>query len=181
MTQDNQHEADNPVVIAQEDSIKADYIPTNNQPSTGIMVTSTSMETPFLPPQFLDEYEKTVPGSAKQIFDMIVKQQEFNMNIKNQEMDLNRQNLERIKVIDNANIKEQEASALVREKEIQIKSRGQIFALIMGLVLLAVACYFAWLGHLKLAGLTIGIIVAVMTILFLQQRHNQNSVDSKAE
>lgn len=116
MTQDNQHEADNPVVIAQEDSIKADYIPTNNQPSTGIMVTSTSMETPFLPPQFLNEYEKIVPGSAKEIFDMIVKQQEFNMNIKNQEMDLNRQNLERIKVIDNANIKEQEASALVREK-----------------------------------------------------------------
>lgn len=56
---------------------------------TTLTMSHMEVQTPFLPPQYLEEYEKTVPGSAKQMFDMIVTQQEFNMELKRHEIDFN--------------------------------------------------------------------------------------------
>lgn len=126
------------------------------------------IQTPFLPPQYLAEYERIVPGSAQQMFDMIVTQQEFNIELKRQEIEFNQKNLQRAIEIDSANIAEQQEAS-------RIKSRGQIFSFVLSLCLIGLSAWFAYLGHIGLASVPILIIIGVITVLFLQKQHQDNS------
>lgn len=121
------------------------------------------IQTPFLPPQYLEQYESIVPGAAKQMIEMVVAQQEFNMDLKRQEIEFNKQNLQRIIDVDAANIVEQERAS-------KIKTRGQIFSFILSLCLIGLSAWFAYLGHTILAGSAIALIIGVTTILFLQKQ-----------
>ncbi|UYZ94448.1 DUF2335 domain-containing protein [Moraxella bovis] len=131
---------------------------------TTLSVTAMEIQTPFLPPQYLAEYERIVEGSAKQMFDMVVAQQNFNMELKRQEIEFNQKNLQRAIDVDNANIAEQ-------KRDSNIKVRGQIFSFILSLFLIALSAWFAYLGYIWLASIPIGIIIGVITALFLQKRH----------
>lgn len=133
---------------------------------TTLTMSHMEVQTPFLPPQYLEEYEKTVPGSAKQMFDMIVTQQEFNIELKRHEIDFNQKNLQRVIDVDHANLAEQKRAS-------QIKSRGQVFSFILSLCLIGLAGWFAYLGHTFLAGTALTLITGVITVLFLQKQHKE--------
>lgn len=128
------------------------------------------IQTPYLPPQYLTEYERIVEGSAKQMFEMVVAQQNLNMDIKRQEMELNQQKLQRAINIDNANIADQQQNNA-------IKARGQLLSFVLSLCLIGLSAWFAYLGHVKLASVPILIIVGVITVLFLQKQHSQTPSD----
>lgn len=136
----------------------------NESVETTFSVATMEIQTPFLPPQYLAEYERIVEGSAKQMFDMVVAQQNFNIELKRQEIEFNQKNLQRAIDVDHANIAEQ-------KRDSKIKSRGQIFSFILSVLLIALSAWFAYLGHMWLASAPIAIIVGVITVLFLQKRH----------
>lgn len=131
---------------------------------TTLSVATMEIQTPFLPPQYLAEYERIVEGSAKQMFDMVVAQQNFNIELKRQEIEFNQKNLQRTIDVDNANIAEQ-------KRDSDIKARGQIFSFLLSLCLIGLSAWFAYLGHTMLAGGAIALIIGVITVLFLQKRH----------
>lgn len=166
--------------VFQEEPIGAEYIPNqqdDDDRTASLTVTRSSIESPFLPPRFLQEYEKIVPGSAKQIFEMSVKQHDFNIELKREEIRLNSENLERVKLIDAANIAEQKSAMQAREKEIAIKSRGQIFTFSIGLVLIGVSVYFAIIQQYLLASVPLGIVIGAMAVLFLQRHVSDGKKD----
>lgn len=170
--------------------LEADDIPSNhiNNHINGNMLERTeitaSLETPFLPPKFVEEYERIVPGSGKEMFDMIVRQQDFNIELRRHHMALEERNMRRIEAIDEANIIEQNRASNVRERELTIKARGQIFALILACLLIGVSAYFAYLQQPWLASIPVTTIVGVITVMFLQRRfqeHHDNDNDDNQD
>lgn len=136
-----------------------------------------SIKTPYLPPEFLESYEKTLPGSAREIFDLIHEQQKFEMELKRKEIEFVERNLIRSETIDAANIREQDSLNNARSREIDIKARGQFFAFVTTIILLLAAFGFAYLGHVVLAASCIGIIVAMAIVMFLQKPIGHESAD----
>lgn len=167
--------------------LEADDMPSShiNNHINGNMLERTeitaSLETPFLPPKFVEEYERIVPGSGKEMFDMIVRQQDFNIELRRHHMALEERNMRRIEAIDEANIIEQNRASNVRERELTIKARGQIFALILACLLIGV---FAYLQQPWLASIPVTTIVGVITVMFLQRRfqeHHDNDNDDNQD
>ncbi len=136
-------------------------------------IVSASIKTPHLPPHFLRQYDEIVPGSAKEIFDMVIRQQEFDLEIRRHDMEMNHRNMTRVEQLDAANIQEQKDAAGIRAGELTIKNRGQWFALFLSVSLIVLSGFFAYLGHIWLASIPLGIIIGVMTVMFLQTRHHQ--------
>lgn len=160
-------------------SHEADYLPHRQEKGGFVRETITaSIETPFLPPQFVQEYDRIVPGAGQQMFDMFVKQQDFNIDLRKHEMKLNEMNMQRVVDVDNANIVEQKAAASIRDQEVSIKSRGQILAFILVCCLMALSGFFAYIDQPWLASLPIGIIVGVITVMFLQRKHEEKKIES---
>ncbi|MEN8381350.1 hypothetical protein [Acinetobacter radioresistens] len=151
----------------EENSISPDAESTN-QVSVQRRSIKASMETPFIPPGFLKSYDEIVPGSAKQLLDIVAEQQRHEIALQQKEMELNERNLIRIENLDKANIEEQKAVAAIRTDEVSIKRRGQIFAVIFGLILLGAALYFASIDKDGLAYFALALIATMATILFLQ-------------
>ena len=166
---------DDEIFNSHDPSYDADYIPNQNNESGRVVerTVTASIETPFLPPKFVEEYERIVPGAGQKMFDMVVKQQEFNMEIKRHDMQLNEKSLERVITVDAANINEQKEASIIRGKEVAIKSRGQIFAFILTCCLIALSGFFAYIDQPWLASLPIGIIIGVITVMFLQRKHEE--------
>lgn len=171
---------DENIYNSQGPSYDADYIPHRPKDSNGIIegTITASIETPFLPPKFVEQYEKIVPGAGQQMFDMVVKQQEFNMEIKRHEMSLNEKSLQRVIAVDNANIIEQQEASIIRAREVAIKSRGQIFSFILVCFLIVLSGFFGYIDQPTLAGLPVAIIIGVITVMFLQRRHEEKKIES---
>ncbi|HHP0285650.1 DUF2335 domain-containing protein [Acinetobacter baumannii] len=144
-------------------------------------VSHKRIESPFLPPEYIAEYEKIEPGLGKKLIDVVVEHQKFQMEIKRAEIELtNKSFAESVKVND-ANIREQDSLNDARNKEIAIKSRGQIFALIISLVFMYTAYKFAELGHTVLASACISIILGMAAILFLQKVIGHSKAEEKKQ
>lgn len=157
---------------------KVTPINTGDHPQYQMMQASfQSIKTPYLPPEFLEAYDKVLPGAAREIFDLIHEEQKFQMEIKRKEMEFTERNLVRGETIDAANIREQDALNNARNREIDIKARGQLFAFIITVILLLAAFGFAYLGYVILAGSCIGIIVAMAIVMFLQKPFGHDSAD----
>ncbi len=144
-----------------------------------VSITKASLETPYLPPKFIEEYERIVPGSGQKMFDMVLKQQEINIDILEREMKINEENFQRIKALDQANIDEQQAIAEIRKQDVKIAMRGQIFAFILALLLMALSAFFAYLEHTKLALAPLTIIIGVMVVIFLRKSPPNNKDSEK--
>lgn len=171
-------EDDDDIFEPQDHPPEADYLPHRKEEGGFIRETITaSIETPFLPPQFVQEYDRIVPGAGQQMFDMFVKQQDFNIELRKHEMQLNTMNMQRIVDVDNANIMEQKAVSSVRDREVSIKSRGQIFAFVLVCGLMTLSGFFAFIDQPWLASLPIGMIIGVITVMFLQKKHNEKKVE----
>ncbi|MEC7118667.1 MAG: DUF2335 domain-containing protein [Pseudomonadota bacterium] len=127
-----------------------------------------SFESPYPPPDFLRKYQEFDPEAASKIFAMILKQQDFEIEIRRRDMDLNDRNFDRVERIDAANIKEQADVAALRRDEIEIKKRGQWFAVGFGVLLILAAIYFARIDHAALAGASLLLVATMAAILFLQ-------------
>lgn len=170
---------DDDIYGSHDPSYDADYIPNETQDSARIIerTITASLETPFLPPKFVEEYERIVPGAGHQMFDMVVKQQEFNIEIKRHEMQFNDKNLERVITLDSANIIEQQEASIIREKEVAIKSRGQIFSFILVCCLIILSGLFGYMDQPWLASLPVGIIIGVITVMFLQKKHDEKKIE----
>lgn len=136
-----------------------------------------SIKTPYLPPEFLESYEKVLPGAAREIFDLIHEEQKFQMELKRKEIDFTERNLVRGETIDAANIREQDALNAARSREIDIKARGQLFAFLITVILLLASFGFAYLGFQILAGSCIAIIVAMAVVMFLQKPMGHEKTD----
>ncbi|WP_333669964.1 DUF2335 domain-containing protein [Acinetobacter guillouiae] len=128
-----------------------------------------SIKTPYLPPEFLESYEKTLPGSAREIFDLIHEQQKFEMELKRKEVDFVERNLLRSETVDAANIREQDSLNAARSREIDIKSKGQWFAFVSMILLLLASFGFSWLDKPIQSNTCLGLIVAMAAVMFLQR------------
>ncbi|MFH4293799.1 hypothetical protein WAJ58_21870, partial [Acinetobacter baumannii] len=89
---------------------------------------------------------------GKELIGVIIEHQKFQMEVKRTEMALNEKSFAESIKVNEANIKEQEATRAARNREIDIKARGQIFAFIISILILSAVVFFALLGHLVLAG-----------------------------
>lgn len=157
---------------------KVTSVNTGDHPQYQMMQASfQSIKTPYLPPEFLEAYDKVLPGASREIFDLIHEEQKFQMEIKRKEMEFTERNLVRGETIDAANIREQDSLNSARNREIDIKARGQLFAFTITVILLLAAFGFAYLGHIILAGSCIGIIVAMAVVMFLQKPFGHESAD----
>jgi uncharacterized membrane protein len=106
---------------------------------------------PLPTPDYLEKYEQILPGLAERIVRIPEREQEFRHSIANGYM----------------------------EREFQLKSRGQIFALIAMLLLLIFAGLLAIIGDTKsaatVAGVTIvGIVGIFVTGKYLESSHEKN-------
>ena len=110
---------------------------------------------------------------------VIIKHQNFQMEIKKAELDLNEKSFNESVKINDANIREQDALNIAWSREIDIKARGQVFALVITIMLLLSAFGFALLDLPILAGSCIAIIVAMSAVIFLQKTHH-NKADGEA-
>jgi len=128
-----------------------------------------AIKTPYLPPEFLESYEKVLPGASREIFDLIHEEQKFQMELKRKEIEFTERNLTRGEIIDAANIREQDSLNNARSREIDIKSRGQWFAFASMILLLAASFGFAWLDKPIQSNTCLGLIVAMATVMFLQR------------
>lgn len=138
-----------------------------------LKVSQSRVETPFLPPEYLERYEQIQPGLGKELIGVIIEHQKFQMEVKRTEMALNEKSFAESIKVNEANIKEQEATRAARNREIDIKARGQIFAFIISILILSAVVFFALLGHLVLAGACVAIMVGMASVLFLQKIPNQ--------
>lgn len=154
---------------------KAEKIP--RQKSYSLRIEQKSIESPFIPPEYLEQYEKIYPGMGERLMEVIIEHQKFQMEVKRSEIELtNRSFAESVKVND-ANIREQDSLNLARSREIDIKARGQVFALIITVLLIASAFGFALLELPILAGSCIAIIVAMAVVMFLQKTYHDKAED----
>lgn len=170
---------DKELVSEHEFDDDAGYTPDGHRVNGEIVeITSARLETPFLPPRFLEEYERVLPGSGKQMFDMVVKQQEFSIEIKRHEIEINNKNMENATNANNSNIIEQKEFAKSRAQELKIKARGQIFAFVLAVLLIILSGFFAYINQPWLASLPIGTIIGVITVMFLQKKHTLNKKDN---
>ncbi|MEQ1066293.1 hypothetical protein ABLB96_14640 [Acinetobacter sp. XH1741] len=113
-----------------------------------LKVSQSRVETSFLPPEYLESYERIQPGLGKELIGVIIEHQKFQMEVKRTEMALNERSFDESVKVNEANIREQEATRAARNREIDIKSRGQIFAFIISILILSAVVLFALLGHL---------------------------------
>lgn len=143
-------------------------------------IESHTIQSPFLPPEHLERYEKIIPGMGKELMEVIIKHQNFQMEMKRAEFELNKKSFEESVKVNDANIREQDSLNIARSREIDIKARGQIFALFITILLVASAFGFAWLNHPVLAGSCIAIIVAMAAVMFLQKT-NHDKVEDQSE
>ncbi|MCZ1176800.1 hypothetical protein [Acinetobacter pittii] len=161
-------------------SAKAEKIPSKGRYS--VKVSQSRVESPYLPPEYLEGYERIEPGMGKKLMEVIIEHQQFQMEIKRNEMELNRQSFAESIKVNAANIREQDELNKARNREIDIKSRGQIFAFIISVLILSAAILFAVLGHTILAGTCVGIMVAMASVLFLQKAPaHERAVDESAK
>lgn len=145
-----------------------------------LRVSQSRVETPFLPPEYLEKYEKIQPGLGKELIGVIIDHQKFQMEIKRNEMALNERSFAESVKVNEANMREQEATRSARNREIDIKARGQIFAFIISILILSAVVLFALLGHLILAGTCVAIMVGMASVLFLQKVPNQRKSSNDA-
>lgn len=143
-------------------------------------IESHTIQSPFLPPEHLERYEKIIPGMGKELMEVIIKHQNFQMEMKRAEFELNKKSFEESVKVNDANIREQDSLNVARSREIDIKARGQIFALFITILLVVSAFGFAWLNHPVLAGSCIAIIVAMAAVMFLQKT-NHDKVEDQSE
>ena len=62
---------------------KVTSVNTGDHPQYQMMQASfQSIKTPYLPPEFLEAYDRVLPGAAREIFDLIHEEQKFQMEIK---------------------------------------------------------------------------------------------------
>lgn len=149
-------------------------------------IESHTIQSPFLPPEHLEKYEKIIPGMGKELMQVIIKHQNFQMEMKRAEFELNEKSFYESVKVNDANIREQDSLNSARSREIDIKERGQYFAVFITFLLLVAALIFAHWGHTILAGSCIGIIVTMSVVMFLQKTHHdkaedQNNSKEKAE
>ncbi|MCL6243825.1 DUF2335 domain-containing protein [Acinetobacter sp. ANC 7200] len=142
-----------------------------------LQIESHTIQSPFLPPEHLEKYEKIIPGMGKELMQVIIKHQNFQMEMKRAEFELNEKGFHESVKVNDANIREQDSLNLARSREIDIKERGQYFALIITVVLLVSALILAKWGHTVLAGSCIGIIVTMSIVMFLQKTHHEKAGD----
>ncbi|WP_168396637.1 DUF2335 domain-containing protein [Acinetobacter indicus] len=140
-----------------------------------LQIESHTIQSPFLPPDHLEKYEKIIPGMGKELMQVIIEHQKFQMEMKRAEFELNTKSFEESVKVNDANIREQDALNTARTKEIEIKARGQVFALIITVLLLGSAFGFALLDFPILAGSCIAIIVAMSIVMFLQKTHHDKA------
>ncbi|PVZ89976.1 hypothetical protein C9426_00930 [Serratia sp. S1B] len=139
------------------------------------------IESPFLPPEYLQEYERIEKGLGTQLIGVIIEHQKFQMEVKRAEIELLNKNFEESARINAANIREQDSLITARNRELDIKSRGQIFAFLITIILLATAIYFAKNGYLWQSSGCIAIIVAMAVVMFLQRTHNEKAKELESE
>ena len=157
---------------------KVTPINTGDHPQYQMMQASfQSIKTPYLPPEFLEAYDKVLPGAAREIFDLIHEEQKFQMEIKRKEMEFTERNLVRGETIDAANIREQDSLNSARNREIDIKSRGQWFAFGSMILLLIASFGFAWLDKPIQSNTCLGLIVAMAAVMFLQRIIGHDKAD----
>ena len=138
-----------------------------------------TVQSPFLPPDHLEKYEKIIPGMGKELMQVIIENQKFQMEMKRNEFGLNEKSFYESVKVNDANIREQDALNKARSREIDIKSRGQIFALVITIMLLASAFGFAILDLPYLSASCITIIVAMAVVMFLQKTQHEKADDSE--
>lgn len=155
------------VTIEPEQTTQAFVIPAT--PPQSITLTQSSIQTPYLPPEFLERYESLLPGTAQKIFEMAQTQQQFAMEIKRHDMKIDSENFARVVRIDDANLLEMNEAAIARTAELKIKARGQLFALVVFLVSMLTAIVFGCLKMQAAAICSLGITLGAMAILFLQK------------
>ena len=156
---------------------KAERINADSKPF--LQIERHTIQSPFIPPEHLQDYERILPGMGKELMQVIIKHQNFQMEIKKAELDLNEKSFNESVKINDANIREQDALNIARSREIDIKARGQVFALVITIMLLLSAFGFALLDLPILAGSCIAIIVAMSAVIFLQKTHH-NKADGEA-
>lgn len=154
---------------------KAEKIPTQKRQL--FQIEHQRIESPFLPPEYLEKYEKISPGMGTQLIQVIIEQQKFQMEMKRTEVELTSKSFAESVKVNDANIREQDSLNLARSREIDIKGRGQIFALVITILLLISAFGFALLELPILAGSCIAIIVAMAVVMFLQKTHHDKASD----
>lgn len=142
-----------------------------------LQIESHTIQSPFLPPEYLEKYEKIIPGMGKELMQVIINHQNLQMEMKRAEFELNKKSFEESIKVNDANIREQDSLNVARSREIDIKSRGQIFALVVTVLLLGAAFGFAILGFSLLAASCIAIIVAMAGVMFLQRTHHDKAED----
>jgi uncharacterized membrane protein len=143
-----------------------------------------TINSPYLPPEYLEKYNQVLPGSVEQIFALVQKQQEINMEVQRHEIDMARRNMGRQENIDSGNIAAQSVATQLALGEQRIKARGQNWAISFGVLLIATSILFAYWKMIWLAAVPLGLIVAVMAILFLQKltaAHQPKSNDEDIE
>ena len=166
-------------VVIEPEIKSAERIESN--PKRLFQIESHTIQSPFLPPDHLEKYEKILPGMGKELMQVIIKHQNFQMEMKRAEFELNEKSFHESVKVNDANIREQDSLNAARSREIDIKERGQYFALIITVVLLLSALVLARWGHTVLAGSCIGIIVTMSIVMFLQKTHHEKVGDENSK
>lgn len=97
---------------------------------------------PIPPPEYLEAYEKIVPGSAKEILDMARKQQEHRMS----------------------------CERIIIDHDIRVENRGQWMGLGLGGLCIAGSFFTACLGYTSLASLfAVPALLGVISVFVLKQ------------
>lgn len=187
-TQNNDGDVDYKVTDVPEPEIilnpkvdKAEKIPKPEIGRALLRIEQKRVESPFIPPDYLEAYERILPGVGEKLMDAIIQNQLFQMEVKRSEIDLTDKKITEAVKVNDANIREQDALNLARSREIDIKSRGQIFAFIISILILCAAILFAILGHIIIAGACVGIMVAMASVLFLQKTPTHEKAAAEGE
>lgn len=126
-----------------------------------LRVSRTSIQSPYLPPEYIEAYNRASPGLGDKIIESM-----FNQHT--HAMQMNERQMTRLEKADDFEREEFRHHRIERDKEITIKKRGQIFAFILCLALFGIAMYSAIIGAFGVAYAAFGALSVVIGGFFLQ-------------
>lgn len=130
---------------------------------------SIELQDYLIPSNELSEFEKLAPDSSRKFIELVISSHKYSLEDAQQKNTLNREALNRLMLIDQSSFKDAETNRLIRLQEVKIRARGQIFSLLIVGMLIIGAVYLAYLNHPWVASVALGLILQVISSMFLQK------------
>ncbi len=140
---------------------------------------SIELQDYLIPSSELREFENLAAGSSKEFVELVISSHRYSLEDAQQKNIINREALNRLLLIDQSSFKDAETNRLIRLQEVKIRARGQIFSLLIVGMLIIGAVYLAYLDHPWVASAALGLILQVISSMFLQKEQPKSQSNSE--